>query len=431
MPFDVAVSWPRTPARAAPGRCLLPAGMVLAVVAGCVGDSGPGSSFTVRDSAGIEIVRSIGPAWTAETAWRVVAEPVLEIGVTSGPDAYMLDRVMGVTVLDDGGVAVAHMGDNTIRYYDAEGTFVRTVGGHGGGPREFRQIMGLERHGDEIWGVQFGRAPAKVFDQAGSFLRVESVDIPADMLGAGVRGVFADGSLLIHDTPQTREPTPETRVATSTVVRQVGDRLDTLAVVPAVRILPWPGRPVGMYQAFSPMLAMAAAGDRFFHSFPEDYQIIVRDTTGAVRRIIRRDRDPEPVTEAHVSAYVESVVEMPAEGGGEVPPRLREQRQDLVDAQVYPGHHPAFERLEVSGSGHLWVERTDPDHPKVRAGWHRLRDTPTTWDVFDPDGVWRGAVDLPPRCMAYELGEHYVAGVWLDELDVEYVRVYGLDRGDR
>lgn len=220
-------------------------------------------------------------------------------------------------------------------------------------------------------------------------------------------------------------------MATSTVVRQAGERLDRLVAVPAIRILPWPGRPVGMYQAFSPVVAIAVAGHRFYHSFPEDYEIIVRDTTGTVRRIIRRAWDPELVTETHVAAYVESVVNMAAEGGGEVPPRLREQRQALIDAQIYPEHHPAFERLEVDRTGHLWVERTDPDNPKIRAGWHRLRDTLTAWDVFDADGVWLGSVALPPRFMAYEFGEDYVAGVWKDELDVELVRVYGLERGDR
>jgi hypothetical protein len=228
--------------------------------------------------------------------------------------------------------------------------------------------------------------------------------------------------------PQSGEPTPRPRLGLSTVVRQAAERTDTLAVVPAVRILPWPGRLGGVYQEFSPKLTMAVADDRLYHAFPEDYEITVRDTTGAVRRIIRREWDPEPVTEEHVARYAEAQLSLPVEGGGEVPPQLREHRQAIVDAQVHPEDHPAFERLVVARTGHLWAERPDPDHPKAQGGWHMLRDTPTTWDVFDPDGVWLGSVDLPPRFFAYEFGENYVAGVWRDDLDVEFVRVYGVNR---
>ena len=133
-------------------------------LAACTGAADAGPSHTVSDSAGIEIVHSSRPAWTPRTAWRVEAEPALEVGQVSGEDAYVLDRVMGVTVLEDGGIAIAHMGDNTIRYYDANGGFLRKVGGSGGGPEEFRQLMGLWRVGDEIWGVQLGGLPLKVFD---------------------------------------------------------------------------------------------------------------------------------------------------------------------------------------------------------------------------------------------------------------------------
>lgn len=407
---------------------LLAEAVVLLSATGCSSGSISHPSFTVTDSAGIEIVHSVGPAWTAETAWRVTPEPRLQIGESSGADPYMLDRVMGVTVLDDGGVAIAHMGDNTVRFYDAHGTFVRKVGGHGGGPQEFQQIVGLERHGDEIWGRQFGRLPAKVFDQAGNFLRAESADIPVGMRGGGVRGVFRDGSLLIADWPQSGEVTPRPRLGMSTLVRQAGERTDTLAVVPAVRILPWPGRPGGVYQEFSPKLSLAVAGDLFHEAFPEEYEIIVRDTTGAVRRIIRRDWDPVRVTEAHIARYAEAQFHMATEGGGEVPPQLRDQWQSIVDAQVHPEHHPAFAKLVVGRTGHLWAERLDPDHPKTGAGWHMLRDTPTTWDVFDPNGVWLGSIDLPPRFSPYEFGPGYVAGVWRDDLDVEFVRMYELDQ---
>ena len=89
----------------------------------------------------------------------------------------------------------------------------------------------------------------------------------------------------------------------------------------------------------------------------------------------------------------------------------------MRDGMVYPESHPAFGRIYVDLPGNLWVLRTSPD---------RVPADPEPWDVFDPEGVWLGAVALPARFTMREIGDDYVAGVWRDELDVEYVRVYRL-----
>ena len=44
----------------------------------------PSSTYTMRDSAGIKIVESSGPAWGPGEAWRLSQEPVLTIGVEEG-----------------------------------------------------------------------------------------------------------------------------------------------------------------------------------------------------------------------------------------------------------------------------------------------------------------------------------------------------------
>ena len=49
-------------------------------------------------------------------------------------------------------------------------------------------------------------------------------------------------------------------------------------------------------------------------------------------------------------------------------------------------------------------------------------------DVFDPDGIWLGTVATPRGLRVTEIGTDYVVGVWRDELDVEYIRVYDLEK---
>ena len=51
-----------------------------------------------------------------------------------------------------------------------------------------------------------------------------------------------------------------------------------------------------------------------------------------------------------------------------------------------------------------------------------------TWDVFDPDSRWITTLTLPLSLEMSDIGEDYILGVWKDDLDVEYVRMYALDR---
>ena len=48
--------------------------------------------------------------------------------------------------------------------------------------------------------------------------------------------------------------------------------------------------------------------------------------------------------------------------------------------------------------------------------------------MFDPEGVWLGPVTLPGRLQIVEIGPDYVLGTTRDELGVESVVMYDLDR---
>ena len=50
-------------------------------------------------------------------------------------------------------------------------------------------------------------------------------------------------------------------------------------------------------------------------------------------------------------------------------------------------------------------------------------------DLFRPDGVYLGTVKLPHGLRVMEIGADYVLGVATDDLDIQYVHLYGLDRG--
>jgi hypothetical protein len=83
----------------------------------------------------------------------------------------------------------------------------------------------------------------------------------------------------------------------------------------------------------------------------------------------------------------------------------------------YPKHMPAYDKLIVDAEGNLWIE-----------DYHRPTDKETRWAVFDSTGQMLGAVTMPERFVPLEIGADYVLGRWQDELEVQYVREFGLEK---
>jgi hypothetical protein len=86
-------------------------------------------------------------ATDAPAQWTVDSLPRLRL---TQDDSVSFEGVQGLTVLTDGGVVVASYVANTLRYFDADGTYRRSVGREGKGPGEFRTITAFSRYGDTL-----------------------------------------------------------------------------------------------------------------------------------------------------------------------------------------------------------------------------------------------------------------------------------------
>ena len=49
--------------------------------------------------------------------------------------------------------------------------------------------------------------------------------------------------------------------------------------------------------------------------------------------------------------------------------------------------------------------------------------------LFDPSGRWITTLTMPVAFEIHDIGEDYILGVWKDDMDVEYVRMFSLERG--
>lgn len=103
--------------------------------------------------------------------WTLTREPLLEIGVAEGDEAYQFHRVAGSVRLGSGGILVLNTGSQQLRLFDETGTYVRAIGREGEGPGEFRdptRIRTLAPDSIVVWDRELRRI--SFFDARGEFL---------------------------------------------------------------------------------------------------------------------------------------------------------------------------------------------------------------------------------------------------------------------
>jgi hypothetical protein len=105
---------------------------------------------------------------------------------------------------------------------------------------------------------------------------------------------------------------------------------------------------------------------------------------------------------------------------------LDERASQLVDggqigAFDFPANKPAYTHLLADATGHWWAGS--------RSGFD-FAQQPISYDIYDPDGRFLGAVSVPP-IRILQIAEDFIAGVARDDFDVETVVVLPLVKPKR
>lgn len=408
--------------------------LLLASACGGAAAGGAGSSAVVRDSAGIQIVENGAPAWAEGAGWRIVDSPLVSIGGVAGDPAYDLNQINSVVQLGDGRVAVAVAGASEVRYYDASGTHLKTSGRRGGGPGEFQTIGGFyPAAGDSMLVFDILSRRLTLLDGAGAVARTFSLggEGGGAFVGFGGRmsfplpaGVFSDGSILAVALPFTlndertgsfRDTAAYIRFGPDgaiqdTVSRQPGIEMETMSITFGAQTMSAP-TPVPLGR--NTMVGLE--GDRIVVAKNARWELEVYDGTGRLVRLIRVDQDPRAITPEHVAAHrawsKEQMMEQPMLRNA--PEQIRKQVTDRVDQATYPSEFPFIEAILSGGDGHLWVqEQGDPGDERRR------------FAVLDSTGQLLGRVIMPDRFRPTHIRGDRMAGIWRDQDDVEFVRVY-------
>ncbi|MFC1662004.1 6-bladed beta-propeller [Gemmatimonadota bacterium] len=394
--------------------------MAVASVLGCEGPS-PDSlppGFTVRDSAGVRVMENLEPAWSDGEGWRI-GDLLTSVGELEGDPSLLLYRVSDGTRLSDGRVVVANSGTSELRFFDAEGRFLRSVGRVGGGPGEFQSdntIRALVRlPGDTLLTWDIYGQNLSLFDPEGEFVRATRLAFSGRMYFW--RGIFPDRNLLMA----LRNPDAPTLTGAGVFPRlvrlvNISSEGDSLGVYMDYDEGAWHYKTSGDHaRMLEPPLhrvsTLKVGGDRVYLASGESNEYVVLGRDQAPILISRRLIPPDPVTEEDRARHLVDVLEGAPENAQ---PLIR---RDLADIPL-PDFLPPYRRMMVDSEQNVWLE----DY-SISPG------APNSWAVFDSSGRWLGGVTLPEGLDPYEIGPDYLLGEVEDEMDVERVVVYALVKG--
>lgn len=379
--------------------------VLLALVGLAACDRAPAAGPAVRDSAGIRVVENATPAWSDGTGWRL-GTAAADLGGEDADEDASFSGVALATMVGDR-LVVAEEG-GLVRFFDAGGVLVRTVGGVGNGPGEFRLIAGGGVHADTIWLYDYFHRRLTYFAPSGDLAGVQRLGgEDPNLLPVG----RVEGALLLA----------RSNLAAS--VDQLGLRRDTvpylafdpdgggrrlIAELPAREYVvdQEDGRPTMATPPFARTARHAARDSIWVHGDQERRELRVLTADGAVRTMIRWTGAPLEITDQALEAEIEDRV---ARHGAAQRPGLRRFLRDLPRPHTRPAHG----RIALGPDGHVWVETPPGPEPPEPPGWH----------VFDPDGRWLGTVAAPGRFRITQILSDRVVGVWLDDLDVEHVQL--------
>jgi len=389
----------------------------------CGGEGSGGAEPVVRDSAGVRIVENPDAAPDGGTLFTLTDRPVLVIGALEAAPEYQFNRVRGIVRLSDGRIVVADGGSSELRWYDPSGAHLVTAGRQGEGPGEFVGLGGVALlPGDSVVAYDDRLRRFSVFDGAGGFVGVNVLDAEGfpGMNYPVFVGTMGDGTVLMLGRVLQIEGMKEGPIVSPmTVWRYASDGtlLDSLGTYygwEAWVAISQQGQRMAMRiqnRPFGRSTSVAPLADGFAVGTPLSWEYEVRGLHGALRQIVRLDRPNAPVTAGDIEAFQESQLEDLEDANA-----IRARRDELSEL-TYPETMPAFgSPVLADRTGSVWV----PDF--------MASEGVRTWTVFDPAGRRMGTVRTPAELRVLDIGADWLLGVWQDELDVEYVREYGLVR---
>jgi len=349
---------------------------------------------------------------------------LFRIGSASGDvETSTFGRILDVEVDQEGNIYVLDGLAACVRAFRPDGTYLRTIGGPGEGPGEFRRPNGLVIASDgHIWVSDTQNNRFTAFDLDGALAGTQ----PRDFLtGWGwYWDAVAVGEGMIYEPTTIRNPQSGAVERTYLGLRLTGDGIQPIDTIP---------RPPEMEPTRWAVGRTATAGGPVESGFVAvPFTPVVRDhldpregywvgTTNVLRFVhlsfegdtiqIIEDpgAQPRPVTGSERRRAIDV---------------LRDRFGDVlrVEEGEIPEIMPFWEDFFVDAGGYLWFQHYRPLGMQF--------EDARRWTVFGPEGKRVGGFDLPLESAPTPvLGNDRLVGTVRDSLGVEFVVVFEIGVG--
>ena len=388
----------------------------------CACDSMASSGLRVSrtDSAGVEIVENSGSASLGEDGWSVSPVPALTIGTIEGPESYQFFGIAGIHRFSDGRIGVVDSGSRSVRIFNADGVFQASYGQRGEGPEEFEMPVLAGTVGDTLLVVDRAHHRLSFVHPDQGFMGLVRI---ADDVGGYLNpsGSFANGQTVyggafdmrrigeLHNGMNRAGTFYRSANLDGTQAADFGDKDGAEFFIKDLEAEGQESRPALIPFAKVPVATVSP--NYFFFSDQDSYEVEVYDPAGALVRLIRLEWEPTATTPADGERHIEGVVAQVGNPNEEAD--IRAYLGALPLAATFPPHGG----LMADALDWLWVEDFQRPGFENRA-----------WSVFDAEGVFKGRVTMPDNFNPTEIGPDYILGVGWDEMNVEYVKMFGLVR---
>lgn len=407
-------------------RHINPALVLAAFLAACGGERA-GGGIATTDSAGVAIVRHGTAALEKAARWTIPDSALVSIG---GADtgAMALVQVLGARRLPDGSVALIDFESGELRIFGPDGAHRRTIGRKGSGPGEFQAasiIPDLRSDTIALFDAQLRRL-TRVAPDSG-IVEERDLRVLPFLAFAGALGIAADGRILgvslavdtsrkgndAYETPMYVVLVPADKVELDSVLQVPGfDSYTTEFEVQGRKIA------TPMRLGFGRLTSAAVLPDGFVVSTSHRPELDWYGLDGKLRRSSRFDLPRRAATAMLKEQQTAKDLEQLSQAQRMIPAPFRAQVEERVRQQRFADSLPWFEQVRRSADGLVWLQEFQSPDVDTR---HFL--------VMDSTGALVARVEVPGGVQPLSIGKDHFVGLWRNEDDVEFVRVYPIRRG--
>jgi hypothetical protein len=399
--------------------------VLAAALAACGGETkNTTDAIVVRDSAGVTIVEN--DLTRLDGSCSLGATPTISIGEEDAGEEYELQGVSGARRLADGGIVFGHQTTWQVRFYGADGRYIRSAGRQGEGPGEFTGPFGLYVVGDTIYAGNSRPFQYLVFTSAGDWVRTVR-PTPLMTNPARASGILSDGRMMlaIEDVGARAQALGEFLPETRTVQLHAADGalIDTIATLPHGRS----GRllekssfyTMPMFESYS----HATARDSIIvlgHGAQEELRVFIVAPGAEPRlaRLIRWTDADRQVTSADIDA--EKAREKRDLDNGN--PQSRPMREEMYRTNTHSGRPiaevmPSMNGIRLGVDGRIWIRQYQPP----------ADTSPRRWVAFTRAGRFDCRLQAPDYGVE-EMGADYMLVTERDSLGVQRVKQFPISR---